>query len=76
MLRILDAIPSYQAPPGGALSDAMLADYEAAGVLILEDFVSVEACKRLRERALQLVDEFDPQSVRHVFSTRLCRPRA
>ena len=69
MFRILDAIPSHKAPPGGALTDAMLADYEAAGVLILEDFVPLEDCDRLRERALQLVGEFDPQTVRHVFST-------
>jgi phytanoyl-CoA hydroxylase len=47
----------------------MLADYRSAGVLVLEDFVPVDACRQLRERALQLVDEFDPVSVRHVFST-------
>jgi len=68
-VKILDAIPTYTAPPGGALDDAMLADYRAAGVLILEDFVPVEACVRLRERALELVGAFDPQTVRHVFST-------
>ncbi|NCF25151.1 MAG: phytanoyl-CoA dioxygenase family protein, partial [Gammaproteobacteria bacterium] len=68
-MEILDAIPAYRAPPGGRLDNAMLADYRAAGVLILEDFVPVEACDRLRARALELVDEFDPQTVRHVFST-------
>ena len=69
MVKILDAIPTYPAPAGGALRDAMLADYRAAGVLILEDFVPVGACERLRARALELVDAFDPQTVRHVFST-------
>ena len=67
-MEMLDASPAYKAPPGGRLDAAMLADYGAAGVLILEDFVPLEACERLRERALELVDEFDPQTVRHVFS--------
>ncbi|MDH3909489.1 MAG: phytanoyl-CoA dioxygenase family protein, partial [Gammaproteobacteria bacterium] len=66
---MLDSIPSHKAPPGGSLSDAMRSDYDSAGVLILEDFVPVEACERLRERALELVGDFDPQTVRHVFST-------
>ena len=69
MFELLDDIPAHKAPPGGSLSDGMLSDFESAGVLILEDFVPVEACQRLRERALQLVDEFDPQALRHVFST-------
>ena len=64
-----DAIPVYTARAGLGLSEAMLADYRSAGVLVLEDFVPVDACNRLRERALQLIDEFDPESVRHVFST-------
>ena len=64
-----DAIPVYTARAEQGLSEAMLADYRSAGVLVLEDFVPVDACNRLRERALQLIDEFDPESVRHVFST-------
>jgi phytanoyl-CoA hydroxylase len=46
----------------------MLDDYRATGVLILEDFVAVEYCRRLRERTLQLVEAFDESEVRHVFS--------
>ena len=46
----------------------MLSEFNAAGVLVLEDFVSVEECRRLKERTLELVDEFDPTSVRSVFS--------
>jgi len=64
-----DAIPFYTAHAGRGLSEAMLADYRSAGVLVLEDFVPGDACRRLRERALELMDEFDPESVRHVFST-------
>ena len=66
----MDVLPAFQAPDGGKLSDEMLAAYEEAGVLILHDFVSIDACKRLRTRALQLVDEFDPEAVKTVFSTQ------
>lgn len=62
-------IPAYDAPPGGRLSDAMVEAYQAAGVIVLRDFVSRAECARLRERALELVDAFDPASVRSVFST-------
>jgi len=68
-VTVPDAIPVYTARAERGLSEAMLADYRSAGVLVLEDFVPVDACNRLRERALQLIDEFDPESVRHVFST-------
>ena len=64
-----NTIPSYAAPAGGRLSDAMIRDFTHAGVLILRDFVDVVACDALRSRAAELVDEFDPGSVRSVFST-------
>ncbi len=62
-------LPRYPAPSGGRLSEDMVADYRAAGVLILDDFVSRTACEQLRRRALELVDEFDPATARSVFST-------
>ena len=65
----MESIPTYTAPSGGKLDEAMLTDYRDAGVLVLEGFVAVDECKRLRARALELVEAFDPQSVRHVFST-------
>lgn len=64
----MNKLPTYAAPAAGQLSDAMLADYQKAGVLILQDFVSTEQCQRLRERTLQLIDAFDPADVQHVFS--------
>ncbi len=63
------SIPAYPAPPGGALSDTMLADFERAGVLVLRDFVTVGECDKLRARAARLVDAFDPGDVQSVFST-------
>jgi len=64
----MDKLPTYKAPSNGELTAAMLDDYRATGVLILEDFVAVEYCRRLRERTLQLVEAFDESEVRHVFS--------
>ncbi|MDX1481453.1 MAG: phytanoyl-CoA dioxygenase family protein [Woeseiaceae bacterium] len=62
-------LPRYAAPEGGQLTDAMIADYAAAGVLVLEDFVTPSACRELKARALQLVEAFDPGDVASVFST-------
>jgi phytanoyl-CoA hydroxylase len=47
----------------------MIAAFEEAGVLVLRDFVDRDACTRLRRRARELVDAFDPSEVRSVFST-------
>ena len=62
-------IPTYAAPPAGKLTSEMMADYREAGVLILRDFVSRDACDRLRQRMLEMVNDFDPSEVRTVFST-------
>ncbi|MGB5165934.1 MAG: phytanoyl-CoA dioxygenase family protein [Woeseiaceae bacterium] len=65
----MDEIPTYKAPPGGELDDDMLAAFDAAGVLVLHDFVSLAECERLREHTLKLVKRFDPAEVATVFST-------
>ncbi len=62
-------IPTFSAPEGGRLTDEMLAAYREAGVIVLYDFVSKDACDELRARAAELVAEFDPAEVRSVFST-------
>jgi phytanoyl-CoA hydroxylase len=64
----MSKIPTYSAPQDGRLSDEMVADFNAAGVLILEGYVSREQCDKLREHTLQLIDQFDPAEVKHVFS--------
>jgi len=35
---------------------------------VLQDFVSKSACRQLRERTIELIDEFAPSSVRSIFS--------
>ena len=62
-------IPTYDAPPGGRLSDKMLADFRESGVLVLRNFVSIDKCDELRARAAELVADFDPSEVQSVFST-------
>jgi phytanoyl-CoA hydroxylase len=62
-------LPAFTAPTGGRLSDEMISDYHASGVIILRDFVSPKTCLELKKRALELVDDFDPGAVKSVFST-------
>ena len=64
----MNKLPKYAAPAGGNLTPEMLADYQKAGVLILEDFVKPAKCRQLREHTLELIDAFDPAEVKHVFS--------
>ena len=63
------SLPSFAAPPDAQLTDEMLGTFHDTGVLILRDFVTAEDCQALRRRALELVDEFDPEEVHSVFST-------
>jgi phytanoyl-CoA hydroxylase len=62
-------LPTFSAPDSGVLTSEMISSYQEAGVLILEDFVSTDKCRALKEQALLLVDAFDPYEVKSVFST-------
>ena len=64
----LRAIPKGRAAESGGLTPQQIAEFESAGVLVLEDFVSVSECQKLREQAQKLIEDFDPNSVRSVFS--------
>jgi phytanoyl-CoA hydroxylase len=64
----MNNLPTYTAPADGRLSAEMVAEFRKAGVLILEDFVAVDQCQRLREHTLSLIDAFDPSEYKHVFS--------
>ena len=65
----MNSLPTYRAPEGARLTDAMVRAFDDTGVLILEDFVDPVACDELRARALELVESFDPAEYRSVFST-------
>ena len=66
---MLDSVPTFDAPLDGGLSPEMRIAYEDAGVIALRGFVTADECAALRKRALELVDAFDPGSVRTVFTT-------
>ncbi len=68
-MQRVDTLPAFDAPPGGRLSDAMVEAFEEAGVIVLEGFCSTDECDRLRARAGELVEAFDPSEVASVFST-------
>ena len=51
------------------LTDKELEQYGRDGYLVLPDFVNEEECDRLRERAEQLVRDFDPREAISIFST-------
>ena len=52
------------------LSSKQLEQFHRDGFLILEEFVSVSDCDRLRARAEELVANFDPQGIVSIFSTQ------
>lgn len=60
---------SFPFPAGGIPSDKMLAAFETDGFLVLTGFASPQACTALRDRVHDLIADFDPESVRTVFST-------
>ena len=64
-----DLAPRRLRSEDGHLSPEMRAAFEADGYLFLEDFVAPAECDRLRARALDLVESFDPAEHRTIFST-------
>jgi phytanoyl-CoA hydroxylase len=63
------SVRRFAATPDGSLTSAMREAYEGDGFLVIEGFVSREACDTLQERIHALIDGFEPESVRTVFST-------
>ena len=57
---------------GGGQHAPEIADAAAAvdGRVAVEDFVPLAACRRLMDRAGELVDAFDPTTVRSIFTTK------
>ena len=51
------------------LSPEQVESYHRDGFLVLPDFVSVDACRRLRTRALEIVAAWEPSEERSVFTT-------
>ncbi|MEJ7562162.1 MAG: phytanoyl-CoA dioxygenase family protein, partial [Ilumatobacteraceae bacterium] len=51
------------------LSDDQIRSFDRDGFVVLPGFASQAACDALRERAVQLVDTFEPTERRTVFTT-------
>ena len=60
----------FQASEDGRLSPDMRAAWAREGVLVLENYASADEIRTLRDATDALVEEFDPATVRSVFSTR------
>ncbi|HEX8115734.1 MAG TPA: phytanoyl-CoA dioxygenase family protein [Pyrinomonadaceae bacterium] len=52
------------------LTPEQLSDFERDGFLVLDDFVAASECDRLRARADELVEAFEPGEAPSVFTTR------
>jgi phytanoyl-CoA hydroxylase len=52
------------------LSPDDIARYHEDGFVVIEDFIDASWCHRLRERAQMMLDEFDPDRHRSVFTTQ------
>ncbi len=70
MANAKTSLPEFPAPKGGRLSAEMRTAFDEAGVIILRGFAGRHACKALQTRTSELVDAFDPQSVRSFFSSK------
>ena len=51
------------------LTPEQIQSYDKDGYLVLRDFVAPSTCDRLRQRAEELVHNFDPQGIVSIFST-------
>lgn len=63
------AVDRFQAKGDGSLTREMREAYARDGFLVLEGFAGGDELARLRSAIDQLVDDFDPRSVRTIFST-------
>lgn len=59
----------FASPPDGRLDEAMRAAWERDGFLVLDGFKSNAELGELRRRINDLVGDFDPASIRTIFST-------
>ncbi len=63
------SLPTFRFPATGALTRDMRAAFEQTGVIILKAFASHAECAALKARAFELIDSFDIDAHRSVFST-------
>ena len=65
----MTALPTFRFPADLQLSPAIRAAFDETGVIILKNFATPEECAALKTRAFELIDGFDIDARRTVFST-------
>ena len=65
----MKVVPRYQVDEIGRLSAEALQTWLQDGFLVIEHFVPPESCDCLQQAIYALVDQFEPESVKTVFST-------
>ena len=65
----MTTLPRFQVDHQGRLSAEALQSWSQDGCLMIEDFVPAESCDQLQRAIDDLVDQFEPESVKTVFST-------
>ncbi len=55
--------------PMAILGDAQVESYQRDGYLVIEDFVSVDVCNELKQRAVEMVQAWEPTAERTRFTT-------
>ena len=62
-------IPRFDARDFTGITDAMREAFDRDGVLVLDGLISSEDCDALRARMDEMVEAFDPEEHRSVFSS-------
>ena len=65
----MNVVPRYQVDEIGRLPAEALQSWPQDGCLVIEHFVPAESCGQLQQAIDELVDQFEPESVKTVFST-------
>ncbi len=65
----MTSLPAFRFPADLQLSPDMRAAFEETGVIILKGFAPADECAALKHRAFALIDEFDIDAHRTIFST-------
>jgi phytanoyl-CoA hydroxylase len=65
----MKVVPRYQVDENGRLAAEALHSWPQDGCLVIEHFVPAESCDQLQQAIDDLVDQFEPESVKTVFPT-------
>lgn len=68
-MKPMNTLPTFHFPADLSPSPTMRAAFDEAGAIILKGFATPEECAALKRRAYDLIDDFDIDAHRTVFST-------